>query len=145
MIKVKMTERDFADLMSYYEENKKYGSIKYFWEISVPDSEYEQFERWLRGCSRLEFTFAFAVIERYEGHKLLYGFTNFEVIENDNIKCFDFKFDNFDILYDKFTLWKDESSYFIMPLSLKVFFETMKAFEKESEKIRLYHSEENKE
>ena len=101
--------------------------MKYFWEISVPDDAYDNFINWLDKCENAELTFAFAVIKCYDGHRLLYGFSNFEVLEDVWIRCFDFEFRNDDILCDRFRAWRNESSYFILPFSLLGYFRVMDA------------------
>lgn len=115
--------------------------MKYFWEISVPDSAYERFLSWLEKCEDAYLTFAFVVIKRYEGHRILYGFSNFEILEDESIKCFDFKFENDDILSDKFRAWMYESICFLIPFSLLGYFKVIEAISKEASKIRLINND----
>lgn len=127
MVEVKLKHEDFERLLNYCIQHKNYGNMKYFWEISVPDCAYDRFTKWLDKCEAAELTFAFCVIKRYEGHRLLYGFSNFEVLEDEFVSCFDFEFRNDDILRKKFTEWKGESSYIILPFSLMGYFKVMEA------------------
>ena len=110
-MRVKLEEKDFERLLSYCLHHKNSGRMKYFYEISIPDSEYKSFLDWLEKCEDASLTYIFTVIKRYEGHKLLYGFTNFEVVEDFTFNCFDFCFENDDILIKKFREWKYESEY----------------------------------
>lgn len=116
--------------------------MKYFWEISIEDSGYDNFLGWLEKCEDASLTYAFIVIRRYQGHRLLYGFTNFEVIEDFAISCFDFKLENDDILRSKFIDWKGESECFLLPFSLMGYFKVMDAIANEFSNIRPLTSDE---
>lgn len=121
MIKAKFTEMKLDTCLDYCIMKRDYADFKFFTEISVPDDEFNEFMQWLHKCEKAGLDFFFAVIERYEGHKLLYGFSEFTIVETPNMKWFDFSCQNNDVLYDRFTLWAEESSYLLMPASLNVF------------------------
>ena len=117
-MKVKLDEQQFERLLNYCLHHKNNGRMKYFYEISIEDSGYKRFLEWLNKCDDSCLSFAFAVIKRYKGYKLLYGFTNFEVSEYDTVSCFDFNFASDRILCDKFRNWKHESEYFLVSFPL---------------------------
>ena len=135
-MRVKLEEKDFERLLSYCLHHKNSGRMKYFYEISIPDSEYKSFLDWLEKCEDASLTYIFTVIKRYEGHKLLYGFTNFEVVEDFTFNCFDFCFESDDILIKKFREWKYESEYILLPFSLLGYFKVMDAIANEFDNIK---------
>lgn len=115
-----MTEDKLDKLVAFYKEEKHFGRLKYFWEISVPAEEEIQFCYWLEKCERLGMTFAFAVIERSKDYFLMYGFSDFEISDRKGIKCMQLNFENNDILHIQFMKWQEESTYFALSLSLKI-------------------------
>lgn len=127
MIEVQLNEKEFDICMNYCISHRENGSFKYLYEISVPDNEFGKFLEWLNKCEKAELTFLFLILDRYKGHKLLYGFSNFEVQETPNMKCFDFSLQNNDVLYDRFKLWSEESVSCIMPISLNLYFKILNA------------------
>ncbi len=122
MVEVHFNEKEFDFCMDYCKQHKDYGSFKYLYEISVPNEEFGEFLAWLNKCEKAELTFVFMILERYKGYKLLYGFSNFEIQETPNMKCFDFYLQNNDVMYDRFKLWSEECVSYIMPVSLNLYF-----------------------
>ena len=125
IMEVKLDGKQYEQLISYCLHNKNNGRLKYFWEISIKDVHYNSFLEWLGKCEDASLTYAFAVLKRYEGYRLLYGFTNFEVIDDFTIKCMDFKLENDNVLCSKFLEWKVESECFLLPFSLMGYFKVM--------------------
>ena len=142
MVEVKLEEKDFEELLSYCLNRKNHGNMKYFWEISVPDYAYDRFIKWIEKCEDAELTFVFAVIRCYEGHRLLYGFSNFEILDDMEIRCFDFELRNDDILCDKFRNWKYESEHIIMPFSLLGYLKVMEIISENYDEIKDMHQNE---
>ena len=130
-MKVKINNEQYEQLMKYCIHHKNNGRLKYFWEISIKDADYNSFLEWLDKCEDASLTYAFAVLKRYEGYRLLYGFTNFEVVEDYTINCMDFKLENDEVLCNKFLDWKFESECFLLPFSLMGYFKVMKAISEE--------------
>ena len=73
-------EKIFESYMRYYITNHKNGNVKYFWEISIPDNEFDELLSFLNNVSTMGFSFGFQVLSRYENYKILYGFSNFDII-----------------------------------------------------------------
>ena len=139
MVTVKMTEEKFHRLMSHCQEELHYGRLKYIWQISVSDDDYYELISWLERCENLGFTFAFAVIERYEGYKLLYGFSNFEISKRKALIPLELHFENSDIMYQQFMKWEEESTHFILPISLKLYLEIVKRLSPDEPEFEEYN------
>ena len=127
IVEVKLDDKQYEQLINYCLHNKNNGRLKYFWEITIEDVNYNSFLEWLEKCEDASLTYAFVVLKRYKGHNLLYGFTNFEVIDDFTIKCMDFKLENDGVLCKKFLEWRLESECFLLPFSLMGFFKVMDA------------------
>lgn len=133
-----MTDEKLDSLMRFYNEERHYGKLKYMWEIIVPSLDEFEFCYWLKQCEDLGLTFAFAVIERYKGYLLMYGFSDFEISKRKGIRCMQLNFENNDILYQQFIKWQEDSSYFILPISLKINLELNERLSGSKTKFRLY-------
>ncbi len=115
MKKIKPDRKDFVIVMGFYSVQKENGKFKYMFEISVPDKEYDKFLVWLKCMESVGQRFSFWLIERYDNHKLIYGFADFCISEDLKVDYFNFSFENNDILYNTFHLWNEKSSVCIMP------------------------------
>ena len=142
-MEVKLEQKQYEQMMGYCLHNKNIGRLKYLWEISIEDVFYKDFLDWLDKCEEASLTYAFVVIKRYEGHRLLYGFTNFEIVEDFTFSCFDFKFENDDILRHRFMDWRTESDCYLLPFSLMGFFKVMDTIEEHYSNIKPLITEED--
>ena len=138
MLKVIMTDDKLDGLMKLYKEEKRYGKMKYLWEIAVPDKEEASFYCWLEKCEKLGFDFAFAILERYNDYQLMYGFSDFDIPERKGIKCLQLNFENDDIMYQQFIKWQEESACFLLPITMKFALELNKKLSGEISEFELY-------
>ena len=101
--------------MKYYITNQKSGKLKYFWEISVPDNEVDELLSFLNSVNTIGFSFGFQIINRYENYKLLYGFTDFEIIrKTKNMKLFSFTTQNNEVLFEYIYDWHKECCCYLI-------------------------------
>ena len=142
-MEVKLEKENFERLLNYCLHHKNSGRMKYFWEVSIENEGYNDFLDWLEKCDDALLTYAFTVIKHHEGHKLLYGFTNFEITEDDTVSCFDFCFANDDILSHKFRQWYYESECILVPFSLLGFFKVMDVISNNIDNIKPFLPDEN--
>ena len=115
MIEKPFSEKRFESYMRYYVANQKIGKLKYFWEISVPDNEFDELLSFLNCVDNIGFSFGFQVLNRYENYKLLYGFTNFDIIrKTKNMKLFSFNAQSNEALFECVYDWHKESSCYLI-------------------------------
>ena len=108
-------EKIFESYMRYYITNHKNGNIKYFWEISIPDNEFDELLSFLNSVSTMGFSFGFQVLSRYENYKILYGFSNFDIIrKTKNMKFFNFTTQSNEALFECIYNWHKESSCYLL-------------------------------
>ena len=112
-----LSEIDFKSCIEQCADYRTFGKFKYLCEISVPDNEFGAFLKWLNLCESCRLDFVFFIINRYDGFKTLYGFSNFEIQMTKNMKILDFDLENEDILYFRFCEWHKESSSVIMSVT----------------------------
>ncbi|GEM_PF-3335103 len=129
-MKVKMDKKNFERLLDYCLVNKNKGRMKYFYQISISDVFFNDFLQWLKKYDDVLLSFAFIVTRCHEGHKLIYGFTNFEVSEDLTYSILDFKFENDDILSDKFREWKNKSECMLVSIDILGCLELLDKLEK---------------
>ena len=98
--------------------------MKYFWKISIEDIGYKRFLQWLEKCEAACLAYTFVVVKRIKGSRTLYGFSDFEVIEDDTLKCFEYTFEDDDILCEKISKWRDESECLLLPFFMLGYLKT---------------------
>ena len=115
MVEAHLSEKFFNRYLEYYITYQKSGNIKYFWEISVPDDEFDEFLSFLNNVNLLGFTFGFQIINRYKNYKLLYGFSDFDISsQSKNMKLFDFFTKNNEALCGYICQWHAESKGYLI-------------------------------
>lgn len=144
MVEVELKDKEFDQLLNYCITNKNAGRYKYFWEIEVEDYAYKRFCAWLEKCEDAFLGYVFVAIRRREGLRVLYGFSNFEVLEDEAVTCYEFSFTSDEILKNRFRMWRKECEFFMLPFSLLGFFKVMDAIADNYAEIKpLFADEEN--
>ena len=126
MKKIKLDKQDFEMVMGYYWVQRDYGQMKYLFEVSASDREADKLCRWLKLAEKTGLEFSVWMIKKCDNCKLFYGFSDFCISENLDLKVFYFNFESERALQNKFCEWNDESEACYLPDELVEYLESVK-------------------
>lgn len=128
---IKLNTKDFGTIMGYYSVQRDSGKFKYLFEIAVPNEFLNVFVSWMNLMESTKLEFSLWLIKRYDNYKLFYGFSDFCIREDLNLKLFYFNFESTNALYNKFYEWNIESELCFIPDTLAEYLENVKNNENE--------------
>lgn len=106
---VKLSAEDFIRIMGYYTAQRDKGHFRYLFEAAVPNEFFNDFISWINLMELTKLDFSLWSIRRYDNYRLFYGFSDFNISDELNVKLFRFNFESTKELYNSFCEWSIES------------------------------------